>query len=55
MKRIFILLILSCYSLCLFAEPVSREEIHRQAVAACMRMAEEDFSTKAYTITPMLE
>ena len=55
MKRLFILLILSCYSLCLFAEPVSREEIHHQAVAACMRMAEEDFSTKAYTITPMLE
>ena len=39
----------------LFAESVSREEVHRQAVAACMRIAEEDFSTKAYTFTPMLE
>ena len=55
MKRIFISLILSSYCFCLFAESVSREEVHRQAVAACMRIAEEDFSTKAYTITPMLE
>ena len=55
MKRIFISLILSSYCFCLFAEPVSREEVHRQAVAACMRIAEEDFSTKAYTITPMIE
>ena len=55
MKRIFISLILSSYCFCLFAEPVSREEVHRQAVMACMRIAEEDFSTKAYTITPMIE
>ena len=55
MKRIFISLILSSYCFCLFAEPVSREEVHRQAVMACMRVAEEDFSTKSYTITPMLE
>ena len=55
MKRIFISLILSSYCFCLFAEPVSREEVHRQAVMACMRVAEEDFSTKSNTITPMLE
>ena len=55
MKRFFILLILCCYSLYLFAESVSREEVHRQAVMACMRVAEDDFSTKSYTITPMLE
>ncbi|MDO4757251.1 MAG: C10 family peptidase, partial [Parabacteroides sp.] len=29
--------------------------VHRQAVMACMRVAEEDFSAKSYTITPMLE
>ena len=55
MKRFFITFILSCFSICLFAEPVTREEVHRQAVMACMRVAEEDFSTKSYTITPMLE
>lgn len=55
MKRIFISLILSSYCFCLFANPVSREEVHHQAVMACMRVAEDDFSTKSYTITPMLE
>ena len=55
MKRFFILIILCCYSLYLFAESVTRDEVHHQAVMACMRVAEDDFSTKSYTITPMLE
>ena len=56
MKRILLfLIVLCCISNPLFAESVSKEEVHRQAVAACMRIAEDDFSTKPYTITPMLE
>ena len=55
MRRLVLSLLFSLGCCCLFAESVSREEVHRQAVMACMRVAEEDFSTKAYTITPMLE
>ena len=55
MRRLALSLLFGLGCFCLFAESVSREEIHRQAVSACMRIAEEDFSTKAYTITPMLE
>ena len=55
MRRLALSLLFGLGCFCLFAESVSREEIHRQAVSACMRMAKEDFSTKAYTITPMLE
>ena len=55
MRRLALSLLFGLGCFCLFAESVSREEIHRQAVSACMRVAEEDFSTKAYTITPMLE
>ena len=55
MRRLVLSLLFSLGYCCLFAESVSREEVHRQAVMACMRVAEEDFSTKAYTITPMLE
>ena len=55
MKRFFIVLIFNYAFSFLFAESVSKEEVHRQAVAACMRIAEDDFSTKPYTITPMLE
>ena len=55
MRRLVLSLLFSLGCCCLFAEPVTREEVHRQAVMACMRVAEEDFSTKSYTITPMLE
>ena len=57
MKRLicFIGILFCLDTFSLFAESVSREEVHRQAVMACMRVAEEDFSTKAYTITPMIE
>ena len=55
MRRLVLSLLFSLGCCCLFAESVSREEVHRQAVMACMRVAEEDFSTKSYTITPMLE
>ena len=55
MKRLVLFLIFSLSYFSILAESVSREEIHRQAVSACMRVAEDDFSTKAYTITPMLE
>ena len=56
MKRILLfLIVLCCISNPLFSESVSKEEVHRQAVAACMRIAEDDFSMKPYTITPMLE
>ncbi|MBE6300716.1 MAG: hypothetical protein E7085_02510 [Parabacteroides distasonis] len=55
MRRLILSLLFGLGCFCLLAEPVSREEVHRQAVAACMRIAEEDFSTKAYTITPMIE
>ena len=56
MKRILLfLIVLCCISNPLFSESVSKEEVHRQAVAACMRIAEDDFSIKPYTITPMLE
>jgi hypothetical protein len=55
MRRLVLSLLFSLGCCSLFAEPVSREEIHRQAVAACMRMNGEDFSTKAYTSTPMIE
>ena len=55
MRRLVLSLLFSLGCCCLFAESVSREEVYRQAVMACMRVAEEDFSTKSYTITPMLE
>lgn len=55
MRRLILSLLFGLGCFCLLAESVSREEIHRQAVMACMRIAEEDFSTKAYTVTPMIE
>ncbi|MBE6300498.1 MAG: hypothetical protein E7085_01395 [Parabacteroides distasonis] len=55
MRRLVLSLLFSLGCCCLFAEPVTREEVHRQAVMACMRISTEDFSDKAYTITPILQ
>ena len=55
MKRLVLFLIFSLSYFGLFAESVSREEIHRQAVMACMRITNENFYTKDYIITPILQ
>jgi len=55
MRRLALSLLFGLGCFCLFAESVSREEVHRQAVMACMRISTEDFSDKAYTITPILQ
>ena len=55
MRRLVLSLLFSLGCCCLFAEPVTREEVHRQAVMACMRISTEDFSDKAYIITPILQ